>query len=673
MKLYKYLTLACVLSLGMVSCDDYLNVNTDPDNPNNESISAANRLPWIQKFYQYSDGVTNMRTSCIAGVYYSNNGNNNALSVTWDCQPGSTTTSYQTWFVGAYSNIDDMYNAAMRDGCYHYAGVADVIKVMGFMTMVDLYGEVPYTEANPDNTSPAYDDGKFIYNACLDLLDEAIELFSRQQESGATTLASGDMWLGGDVDKWIKVCYGLKARYLLRVSKKSDLFNADEILNCLAKGPQSNSDNMYGKCYNTSSDDTDYLWGDPIMTNGNWDYVGYGSNQRISKYYKDLLVNMRGAGVVDPRMSKIVPATMGNLTVSQMGKVESYDWVRSEGVDIYGDCERLLAGATSITTPTYATADKAITYSIKDTEAFDKFVSDFQKIGYKEVASKDDLSGKTYAVDGTNIIVNYPVGSIYVNSSNYVYAGDTIYVNMRSNALMVNNFGQAATDTYWYPDQATFNAGAVLSTGSFQVRPVSDQDLLTYHEMCFIKAEVYMRKGQTAQALQAYQDGIRAHIDRMQTKLNEWKASGYDNPDMMPMDENDIANYMASAAVCQSAGELTMSDIMLQKYVAMGCSNENWVDMRRFNFSAGNVGSFGVVYPGYDRTKLFAGGSKLPGSDPTNVQYWIRRWRMPATLEIAYNENHVVEANANALQTWVWSIPVWWDCTSDSEYYGFIQ
>ena len=68
MKNLKYIMLGCLLVAGATSCKKYLDVNTDPDNPNNQSVSVQNRLPWIQHFYQYSAGVTNYRTACIAGV-----------------------------------------------------------------------------------------------------------------------------------------------------------------------------------------------------------------------------------------------------------------------------------------------------------------------------------------------------------------------------------------------------------------------------------------------------------------------------------------------------------------------------------------------------------------------------------------------------------------------------
>jgi hypothetical protein len=270
--------------------------------------------------------------------------------------------------------------------------------------------------------------------------------------------------------------------------------------------------------------------------------------------------------------------------------------------------------------------------------------------------------------------VTYKAGSLFINSTNYLYAGDTIYVNMRSSALATSGItAQGEKDVSWYPSALAFTAGAVASTGSFQVRPVSDQEILTYHEMCFIKAEVYMRKGDVANAYTAYTAGIQAHMNMMQTKLTSWQANGYTatNPDMAPMNSSAMSAYFTSAAVA-GAGTLTMSDIMLQKYIAMGCSIENWNDMRRFNYSAGNVGGFGVVYPGFDRGPLFAGGAQYTGSGKADPRYWSRRWALPTTLELNYNLTNALAVNPHATDPNIWSMPVWWDCATDAEYNGYL-
>lgn len=661
MKSFKYMMAAgCLLTLGLSSCSDFLDVNVDPDKPNNTTAEVANRVPWIQRMFMYSAGITNYRTSMIAGVLYSTSGTHGPAAVTWNFAPGTTTSSYQTWFVETAANLNDLYNKAKAENAYHYMAVADIYHALGFMQMLDLYGEIPYTEALGNSPVPAYDDGKTIFNGCVAKLDEAIKLLSEAQPATATPLSKGDLMNGGDAQKWLKMAYGLKARFLLKLSKKAE-FNPDEILECLAKGPQSIDDNSVMPCYNSGQDVTDYLMGDPIMTNGNWNCVAYGTTQRITKYYTDLLTDMRGAGVEDPRYTKIVPAVMTNIKVVD-GKVQSYDWARSKGVDCHGDCERLKAvGWNSIVAPTWAATNKDITYDIADATARDKFVSDIQKLH------------KT-TVDGTKVKVTYQTGSVYVNSTNYAYAGDTAYVSLRSNSKLTGNQTKEENDVYWYfSTNDALNAGAVGSTGSFQTRPVSDFEIMTYHEACFIKAEVLYRKGDKAGALAAYKAGIKAHLDYMQKKLTAWKGQGFSNPDMQPMDDAKIAAYLASDAVCQNAGDLKMSDIMLQKYVAMGCSLENWNDMRRFNYGAGNIKDFGVVYPGFDRSVLFTGTDKLKGTSKDDPKYWPRRWRLPATLELSYNEAQALAINKHAEDTDIWSYPVWWDCATDAEYEGYLK
>ena len=661
MKSFKYMMAAgCLLTLGLSSCSDFLDVNVDPDKPNNTTAEVANRVPWIQRMFMYSAGITNYRTSMIAGVLYSTSGTHGPAAVTWNFAPGTTTSSYQTWFVETAANLNDLYNKAKAENAYHYMAVADIYHALGFMQVLDLYGEIPYTEALGNSPVPAYDDGKTIFNGCVAKLDEAIKLLSEAQPATATPLSKGDLMNGGDAQKWLKMAYGLKARFLLKLSKKAE-FNPDEILECLAKGPQSIDDNSVMPCYNSGQDVTDYLMGDPIMTNGNWNCVAYGTTQRITKYYTDLLTDMRGAGVEDPRYTKIVPAVMTNIKVVD-GKVQSYDWARSKGVDCHGDCERLKAvGWNSIVAPTWASTNKDITYDIADATARDKFVSDIQKLH------------KT-TVDGTKVKVTYQTGSVYVNSTNYAYAGDTAYVSLRSNSKLTGNQTKEENDVYWYfSTNDALNAGAVGSTGSFQTRPVSDFEIMTYHEACFIKAEVLFRKGDKAGALAAYKAGIKAHLDYMQKKLTAWKGQGFSNPDMLPMDDSKISAYLASDAVCQNASDLKMSDIMLQKYVAMGCSLENWNDMRRFNYGAGNIKDFGVVYPGFDRSVLFTGTDKLKGTSKDDPKYWPRRWRLPATLELSYNEAQALAVNKHAEDTDIWSYPVWWDCATDAEYEGYLK
>lgn len=639
MKKLLYITLSIAFLLGSSSCEKWLDVNIDPDNPNDLSATPEVRLPWIQHYYMYAWGTANMRTNTIAGILTQSSATAaNGRLAAWNPLQSSCTTIYQNWFLGAAVNLKPLIAKAEAAGAYHYLGAAYCIKAMGFFMMLDLHGEMPYTEALTGKYNPAYDQGDVIYNGCMADLDKAIEYFGKTQEPGAPALSKGDTWNGGDVNKWIKLCYGLKARYLLQVSKKS-VYDPTAVLAALQKAPQSNADNIIMKHYNVAGDATNFTVGDPYQTNSTWNSAAYGTGQRATRWYANLLTNSftGGSGVIDPRMPKLLPAMMKNIELNASGGIVSYEWARDIGVDMMNSDIRLNGGPLLAS---YATANQTIKYTITDATARNAFIASVPH---------------NYTVSGNDVSVVYPRGSFYINSTNYRRAGDTVYVNMRSNSLSTS--GLSATDMYYYPTTASM---AVAGTGTFFARPDSDSDILTYAEMCFIKAEVYLRQGNTPDAFTAYRAGIQASFDRMQIKLNEWKAAGTINPDQMPMDQADITAYLASAAVAQTASALTMADIMQQKIIALGINLQNWNDMRRFNYSAGNIGSFGVVYRDYKRPFEFTATNIMTGASPTDLTYWFRRFSQ-SPHESNYNNAQLMLSNPLAMQDAIWSDPVWWD------------
>lgn len=111
---------------------------------------------------------------------------------------------------------------------------------------------------------------------------------------------------------------------------------------------------------------------------------------------------------------------------------------------------------------------------------------------------------------------------------------------------------------------------STTTPGKYIYRDKAPYPIVTYSEMQFVKAEAAFRKGDKVMALDAYKKGIGAHMD------------------FAGVSAADKATYLASKAVKQVAADLTMSDIMLQKYISMYVHGaiETWVDMRRFKYSA---------------------------------------------------------------------------------------
>ncbi len=683
MKKILSIALSLILILGLSSCENWLDVNTNPDNPNNESATVEIRLPWIQYFYMYAWGSASVRTSAgaqmITNTSRTNNITRNAL---WNPSQSMATTPYQNWFVGAANNIPDLITKAQKTGAIHYEAAALVVKSMGYIMLADLYGEIPYTYACTEDFSPAFDRGDVVYAGCLADLDRAIELFSQSQPAGTTPLSAGDTWNGGDTNKWIKLCYGLKARWLNNLSKTSQ-YDPEAILAALNKAPQSNGDNIKMTHYNVENAGTSFLSGDAYGPNVVWDTAAWGTGQRLCRWYVNLLTNFKGTGVEDPRADKLLPSSMINVKLSDDGtRIVSYEWLRDCGVDMSGIDEGWIdnryegGNLNSYLTP--VTTDATQSYNKEDIVKYyvsvDAFINNFRKYYNEENATIVD--------NGTTIDITYHPGAMYVKETkpNPLYTEDVKYVQLRSDGLF-ETYGLSNTDMCCYysgVSATTRSLGWVQGTGAFYTRPDSDSDILTYAEMLFIKAEVLFRKGDKAGAYTAYTDAIKAHFARMNDKLEYWTGMGCGTTARgidvsfaySPIPQTEIDAYMASAAVAQSSADLTLSDIMMQKIIAVGFSTVNWNDMRRYNYNSGNIGGFGVIYTELDEPSYRTSDYCTFSTDPSSDMYHFRRWMYPS-LETGYNSTETdksVEQYASygiesALDYKIYSIPVWWDWT----------
>lgn len=83
-------------------------------------------------------------------------------------------------------------------------------------------------------------------------------------------------------------------------------------------------------------------------------------------------------------------------------------------------------------------------------------------------------------------------------------------------------------------------------------------------------------------------------------------------------------------------------------------------DMRRFNYSTGNIGSLGVVYRDFKRPYEFTATNIMTGANPTDLTYWFRRFNH-STHESNYNNEQLMKSNPLAMKDAIWSDPVWWD------------
>lgn len=607
-----------LLTLAFTSCSDWLDCNVDPENPSSESATFQTRLPHIEFYTNSANQFGAWRSSMSMGDWtrYYNGGtywNMSCWAPNWKYKDGPSTTPYQWWFVGAGCNIEDMYKKAMAAGAWHYVGVAKVIRAYGFMLMTDIYGEMPYTYALGEDETPAYDNGKTIYLGCLSELDEGIEHLQKTQEPSLPSLAEGDFWNSGDVNKWLKLAYLLKARYCNKLSKKAagsykeGKYDADEILACLAKAQQSNADNTIINHTDDNGPKHDDLgWNEPVDYSPLFSVCGMNGGYMVTKMLYDNLTNFAGLGVEDPRADKIIPWAWSQKSANSPAGIKFKDgWRRSLGVDmVSGDSPNLVGG------PLRAGFSKA-------------------------------------------------KGGWWIDSDSETRKGDTVYVEGTSWCK-----GYQGKQDLLYRRDGT---DASKESGSFYTRVSSPTYVGTYAEACFIKAEVLFKQGDKNGAFTAYKEGVKASIECMNEKLNVWcteDASLKSCPSFTPMEQADIDKLLASGI--GTSADLSLGKIMTQKRIALHFSMEIWNDMRRYDFDPEIFFGWGI--PAYH--DINEDGLK---HIPAGKHY--RRW-MQCSHEFNYNAANLkaigseVPGADTSSDMWnteddAFTINVWWDSTQE--------
>jgi hypothetical protein len=110
----------------------------------------------------------------------------------------------------------------------------------------DSYDNIPYSDAlqGSANLTPTFDNQQVIYDEIFALLDNAISALEGTDSSGFP-VGSEDIVYGGDMDKWLRAAYTLKARYQLHLSKINGSVTAgNNALASIANGFSSNADDF---------------------------------------------------------------------------------------------------------------------------------------------------------------------------------------------------------------------------------------------------------------------------------------------------------------------------------------------------------------------------------------------------------------------------------------------
>lgn len=218
---YKILSVIAVMAIVM-SCD----LDRDLDNPNEVGASEANPDLLMNKI-QTDFGLFFSEVASVSSVGASELVRMKAMTGADTYRRAYTPQGQNDIWQDAYQkiliNIETMIPLADESEQNVHLGVGKILKAYVYLTLVDLYGDVPFSEALKGDEqifNPKVDGGASVYAACIALLNEARTDLANTTGSGL----SRDIYYGGDRKKWTTLANSLELKAQLNLA--ADASNA---------------------------------------------------------------------------------------------------------------------------------------------------------------------------------------------------------------------------------------------------------------------------------------------------------------------------------------------------------------------------------------------------------------------------------------------------------------
>ena len=245
---HKIKLLIAVVALLTVSCKKFLDINTDPNNP--ITVEVSKLLPTTQRTLGdvLSMDEQNGGLSEILAVYthqmttrespdkYGITGVDVNIQTAWSkmfSSTGNPGTVYPVY--GVLQNLEDIIAKSSAAGNLKYAGIAKILKAYTYSVLVDVFGDLPYSEANKLKEGilhPKFDDDATIYESLFALINSGIADLNNPAVNPQVPGAD-DLMYSGNTARWIKAANTIKLKMYVQVRK---IKNVSAEVNALISG-----------------------------------------------------------------------------------------------------------------------------------------------------------------------------------------------------------------------------------------------------------------------------------------------------------------------------------------------------------------------------------------------------------------------------------------------------
>ncbi|MBI4420199.1 MAG: SusD/RagB family nutrient-binding outer membrane lipoprotein [Gemmatimonadetes bacterium] len=217
-----YAKTGVVLALALLSagCDKFLTGPGLTENPNSptDATPTAQFVAVQANMFARLEG----QLARFAGMYtqqlIGSNNQQQSQGTQYAVVEGDVSGFMSAFYTGAgLVGLRRVQAAAKAAGDAQWEGIAKIWEAYAFGTAASIWGDLPYSEANdPAILTPKLDTQREIYTRVLALFDEGITLLG-----GAGPGPGGaDLIYGGNVGRWRRAAYTLKARFLLHLVER---------------------------------------------------------------------------------------------------------------------------------------------------------------------------------------------------------------------------------------------------------------------------------------------------------------------------------------------------------------------------------------------------------------------------------------------------------------------
>jgi hypothetical protein len=210
-----------VLLILLSACD--LDINVDPNTPptsDNKLLLPSAQASIALALGQSGDGLGSATSIWVHQVMQRSNADGYAST-----GDDANINNPWLWFYrNALPDLNTIIEQGTNQGQFQYVGIAKLLKAYMYHMMVDVWGDIPYSEAGngTETAFPKFDKGADIYADLFKVIDDALVDLTKPAPAGIIPPGADDLIYGGNVTHWTRFAKVLKLKMYNTIRKTGD-------------------------------------------------------------------------------------------------------------------------------------------------------------------------------------------------------------------------------------------------------------------------------------------------------------------------------------------------------------------------------------------------------------------------------------------------------------------